>query len=128
MKKIIDLLKWIGLGTFAYFMLKYFLLPTFIIGLFTTFYGKKARTGISTLSDDFTSISVLLDILGNVTIFNWTWFIWKTKNGYRFGNRKETISYVLKINQENGTLTLIGLALFNIINTIDKGHFENLTS
>ena len=50
----------------------------------------------------------------------------KTKDGYKFGNVRETISYVLKVNYEAGTLRYLGKPLYNIINKLDPGHFDNL--
>ena len=67
-----------------------------------------------------------LDLLGNVTIFNWLWFLFKTKEGYKFGNVRETISYVLKVNYEQDTLRYLGKPLYNIINKLDPEHFDNL--
>ena len=45
---------------------------------------------------------------------------------YKFGVVGETISEVLQRNYELDTLTKKGKQLYNIINRIDPGHFENL--
>ena len=128
MKGVITLFKWIFLGVFAFLILKYVTPIAFLIGLFTHFFRRQIGEGISTLSIDFKYIALSLDQLGNVTVFNWLWFLFKTSKGYMFGNPDETISYVLKINHDEQTLTKFGLLLYNIINMIDKGHFDNLTS
>lgn len=50
----------------------------------------------------------------------------KTEDGYTFGLITETISEALQRNYELGTLTKRGKQLYNLINWLDKGHFENL--
>ena len=76
--------------------------------------------------NDLKKVNYTLDLLGNVTIFNWLWFLFKTREGYKFGNVRETISYVLKVNHEQSTLRYLGKPLYNIINKLDPGHFDNL--
>ena len=48
-----------------------------------------------------------------------------TKGGYKFGNRKQTISAVLGYNKIYNTLTKLGLLIVNILNNIEKNHVEN---
>ena len=45
---------------------------------------------------------------------------------YKFGKEGETISEALQRNYELETLTKRGKQLYNIINRIDPGHFEEL--
>lgn len=45
---------------------------------------------------------------------------------YKFGKEGETISEALQRNCELGTLTKKGQKLYNIINRIDPGHFNEL--
>lgn len=45
---------------------------------------------------------------------------------YKFGKEGETISEALQRNFELGTLTKKGKQLYNIINRIDPGHFNEL--
>lgn len=45
-----------------------------------------------------------------------------TKEGYKFGNRDETISSVIGKNKVKGTLTGIGRALDYVLNVIDPNH------
>ena len=90
------------------------------------FYRKTIGTGLDDLAIDLKKVNYTLDLLGNVTIFNWLWFLFKTKDGYKFGNVRETISYVLKVNYEQDTLRYLGKSLYNIINKLDPGHFDNL--
>lgn len=50
----------------------------------------------------------------------------RTADGYEFGKFDETISEALQRNCELGTLTKKGQKLYNIINRIDPGHFNEL--
>lgn len=45
-----------------------------------------------------------------------------TTDGYKFGNRKETISSVLGKNQQKETLTKAGKSLVWILDSIEKDH------
>lgn len=44
------------------------------------------------------------------------------KNGYEFGDRKDTISRCLGVNQKKGTLTTSGDLLRRILDVIEKDH------
>ena len=46
-------------------------------------------------------------------------------NGYEFGNRKDTISRALGINERDGTLTKSGDFLCRFLNMIEKDHCKN---
>ena len=125
-KRIKTILMWIVIGIFSFYLLKYVAPISFVIGCFLLFYRKTIGTGLDDLAIDLRKVNYTLDLLGNVTIFNWLWFLFKTKDGYKFGNVRETISYVLKVNYEAETLRYLGKPLYNIINKLDPGHFENI--
>ena len=126
LKRIKTILMWILIGIFSFYLLKYVAPIAFIIGAFMLFYRKTIGIGLDDLAIDLRKVNYTLDLLGNVTIFNWLWFLFKTREGYKFGNVRETISYVLKVNCEQGTLRYLGKSLYNIINKLDPGHFDNL--
>ena len=46
-------------------------------------------------------------------------------NGYQFGNRKDTISRCLGINERDNTLTKSGDFLVRFLNMIEKDHCKN---
>ena len=125
-KRIKTILMWIIIGFFSFYLLKYVAPVAFIIGCFLLFYRKTIGTGLDDLAIDLKKVNYTLDLLGNVTIFNWLWFLFKTKDGYRFGNSGETVSVVLKRNYDMETLWGLGYPLYNIINRLDPGHFDNL--
>ena len=118
---------WLLIFIFAVIILVVFVPPAFMVGLIAKFFRRKIGAGLDELAADLRGLNLVLDILGNVTIFNWLWFLFKSKDGYRFGSYKETISFVLKLNYDAGTLRFLGLPLYNFINFLDKGHFDNLT-
>ena len=126
LKRIKTIFMRILIAIFSFYLLKYVAPIAFIIGIFMLFYRKTIGTGLDDLAADLRKVNYTLDLLGNVTIFNWLWFLFKSKNGYKFGNVRETISYVLKVNYEQGTLRYLGKPLYNIINKLDPGHFDNL--
>ena len=124
MKQINTLLKWIALIIFAIVILTVFVPPAFIIGVIAKFWRRSIGKAMDEFSGDLKATAIVLDILGCVTIFNWLWFLFKKKHGYKFGSINDTVSYVLHRNYKDGTLTDFGLWLYNTINRADKGHFE----
>lgn len=49
----------------------------------------------------------------------------RTKEGYEFGDFRETISSVLGKNERDGTLSKAGKFLTKILNRLDKEHCKN---
>lgn len=71
------------------------------------------------------SSAVNIDRFGNYefrSLFN---IILITKEGYKFGDFRETISSVIGKNKIKGTLTKTGKALDKIMEFFDKGHSIN---
>ena len=126
LKRIKTILMWIIIGILSLYLLKYVAPIAFIIGVFMLFYKKTIGTGLDDLAIDLKKVNYTLDLLGNVTIFNWLWFLFKSKNGYKFGNIGETISLVLKRNYDSNTLKFLGKPLYKLIDYFDPGHFNNL--
>jgi 8-oxo-dGTP diphosphatase len=80
------------------------------------------QKGIKEVDLHYFTMAVANDQYGNVflaPIMN-RWFI--TKNGYKFGNPDETISFVIAINFALGELRPRGLDLYILLEKIDKGH------
>ena len=124
MKQINILLKWIALIIFAMIILTVFVPPAFIVGVIAKFWRRSIGKAMDEFSIDLKATAIVLDILGCVTIFNWLWFLFKKKNGYKFGSINDTVSYVLHMNYKDETLTKFGKWLYNTINRADNGHFE----
>lgn len=123
-KRIANVAQWFGLMIFA--MLVLLLTPiAFIIGIFFIFFRRKIGLALDQLGADLRKVSFTLDLLGNVTIFNWLWFLFKKKEGYHFGNLGETISFVLAKNIESETLTKFGKFWVRVILLCDKKHFDD---
>ncbi len=99
----------------------------FPIGVFKMFYQRKVRKGLDEFAAYFKRVAISIDQLGNVSGFSMLSFAFIKDAGYPFGDEDETISYVLKVNKEEGTLQGLGKPLYWLIDTIDKGHFDNLT-
>jgi hypothetical protein len=108
------------------FLLSAILYP---IGILTTLtrnlLSAKFRTAIKQMDRQLFEIAASIDAGGNTIcedLFNTTLI---QKDGYKFGNRKETISSVLGKNQQARTLTWAGLALAALLDAIDKDHCMN---
>jgi hypothetical protein len=70
----------------------------------------------------FKSTAINMDMFGNRE-FRATWNKFLiTKDGYKFGDPRETISSALGKNKLKGTLTKTGKVLCWILDTIDKDH------
>ncbi len=70
-------------------------------------------------------IAISIDQLGNVIMQHLLNAIWIKSNGYKFGNRDETISSVLGKNQQKNTLTAFGKFITLILDFIEPGHSLN---
>ena len=76
------------------------------------------------LSNTAFSISLSIDLMGNVICRDLFNFFLIHAGGYPFGNNRETISRVLGLNKRLGALTDLGRALANLLNFIDPNHTE----
>jgi hypothetical protein len=95
-----------------------FTIPAIVVGTVVSLFKHQGDTY-------FKSIAIGLDHLGNVIcqhLFNITLI---EKDGYKFGNIKESVSGVLGKNFEANTCTLVGLYVCKILDTIQKKHVEN---
>lgn len=70
------------------------------------------------------NLAFALDKLGNAVLGVVMNDVLKKKNGHKFGNYDETISYVLGRNKFTGTLTGFGRLIAWILNKIDPEHVE----
>ena len=77
------------------------------------------------LGDYFLIFAVAIDVTGNVALGPLLNLILITKGGYKFGNRKETISSVLGKNKKTMTLKPLGSWLSNVLDKIDPNHVLN---
>ena len=99
---------------------------TIPIGLVSSFFIFIYKANIAgwwnKLGEYFLIFSIAIDVAGNVALGPLFNLIMIKKNGYKFGNRKETISSVLGKNKKLNTLTKKGLILSNILDKIDPNH------
>lgn len=73
----------------------------------------------------FLKIGLSIDIIGNTLceqLFNDFLIV---KDGYRFGDSRETISSVLGKNKKKNTLSKLGQLLASTLDTIDSNHCIN---
>ncbi|WP_205783225.1 hypothetical protein [Flagellimonas allohymeniacidonis] len=70
-------------------------------------------------------LAISIDQLGNVLMQHLFNGLWITKNGYKFGNRDETISSALGKNKQLGTLTGFGRLIDGLLDIIDPNHSLN---
>ncbi|MEY5050039.1 MAG: hypothetical protein RLZZ175_3407 [Bacteroidota bacterium] len=80
------------------------------------------RLSISRLSHYLLTISLSIDQMGNVILAPLFNRIMIKRNGYKFGDEDETISYVLGRNQITETLSKCGNLLANLLDWIDPNH------
>lgn len=85
-------------------------------GLFTL------RLSMARLSHYLLTISLSIDQMGNVILAPLFNRIMIKRNGYKFGDEDETISYVLGRNQITETLSKLGNLLANLLDLIDPNH------
>lgn len=85
-------------------------------GLFTL------KLSLARLSHYFLTIALSIDQMGNVILAPLFNKIMIKRNGYKFGDEDETISYVLGRNQITETLSKCGNLLANLLDWIDPNH------
>ncbi len=93
----------------------------FLYGFFHSLFTK----GFKGLSAYLLKIAVSIDQLGNVMMQHLLNLLWIKKEGYRFGNRDETISSALGRNKKLGTLTWFGRGIDRFLDFIDPNHSLN---
>ena len=94
----------------------------FLIGLIKIFWKTKVGKGLDDLGDDLRCVALVLDKLGNVTVFNWLDF--SSEETPKYGNPTQTISEVLYLRNKVNKLTFLDCLIFKLIDGLDKGHFE----
>lgn len=98
-------------------ILQWILSPLFIVYSIVRLGSYKA------ISKYFRDMAITIDKLGNVmggSIMNDVLIM---KDGYKFGDKSKTISYVLGMNYPL-TLTWFGFALAMLLNKLDPNHVE----
>lgn len=100
-----------------------FLLLTIAI-VFGTLFGVFAviYTIFDVLADIAGKLAISLDMALNVLLARPMNDLLKTKGGYEFGKRKETISSALGKNKRDGTLTQHGKWWADLLDWIDPNH------
>lgn len=98
-----------------------------VYSLFRLWFKANFRLWWKRLNEYFTAIAIMIDILGNVLAQDLFDDILIKKEGYKFGNNKETISKVLGMNEIKGTLKPVGQWLVNVLNRIEENHCINAT-
>ncbi len=90
----------------------------FIYGIFHQLFTK----GLNGLGDFLLKIAISIDQLGNVLMQHLFNTLWITKEGYKFGNRDETISSAIGKNKQLNTLTTFGKIIDKILDFIEQNH------
>ncbi len=72
----------------------------------------------------FKEIAIVIEVFGNVAGSPMWNKLLITPDGYMFGNRKDTMSYVLAINKKLGTLSKTGLLFAKTLEFFEKDHLE----
>jgi len=78
----------------------------------------------SVLNKYFLAMATVIDILGSVVMSPLFNLILIQKDGYKFGDPKKTISYVLGRNKLTGKLKPLGSWIGRVLNKIDPNHLE----
>lgn len=93
----------------------------FIYGIFYSLF----KSGFRGCGAYLLKIAISIDQLGNVLMQHLLNAVWIKKEGYRFGNRDETISSALGRNKQLGTLTSFGRWIDRFLDSIDPNHTLN---
>lgn len=94
-------------------------------GLIFGFFHKFFTAGFNGVSAYYLKIAISIDQLGNVLMQHFLNALWIKKDGYKFGNRDETISSAIGKNKQKNTLTSFGIWMDTLLDTIDSNHSLN---
>lgn len=100
-------------------------LVTVPLGFIYAFFYKLFTKGTRGIGEYSLQIAISIDQLGNVIMQHLLNALWIKGNGYKFGNRDETISSALGRNKQLKTLTGFGLFIDAILDKIDPNHSLN---
>ncbi|MBC7864434.1 MAG: hypothetical protein IAF38_15780 [Bacteroidia bacterium] len=81
--------------------------------------------GLHGIGDFCYKVTVAIDHLGNVIMQELFNLLWIKRNGYKFGDPKETISSVLGKNLETETLKPFGILMARMLEHFERGHLQN---
>ena len=95
------------------------------LGLIYGFLRQLFTSGIKGIGEFALELAISIDQLGNVLMQHLFNALWITKEGYKFGNRDETISSALGKNKQLDTLTGFGKAIDKLLDLIDPNHSLN---
>lgn len=111
---------------FVLFVIAYALLiPLTIINIVFVLITKvRSYQYLKTLGGIFLDDATSMDKYGNRSLRTMLNILLKKRNGYKFGNKDETISSVLGKNEQAGTLRFMGKLLCFILNIFDRDHCE----
>jgi len=109
----------IDMGILLYFVAIILYLPLTVINtiLVLNKYGWKFKT----IDDYFYQTAVDIDKFANRN-FRTLWNETLQKNGYQFGDERETVSSALGKNKRDNTLTQTGKILCDILDKLDENH------
>ncbi len=113
------------IGILLFFISIFLLIFTLPLGFIYGVLHGLIQKGIVGLGEYLLKIAISIDQLGNVGMQHLLNLVWIKKDGYKFGNRDETISSALGRNHKLGTLTKFGTAIDQLLDSIDKNHSLN---
>jgi 8-oxo-dGTP diphosphatase len=97
---------------------------TIALGLFLLVFGIICCSITQSLPSYYIRLAIAIDAMGNVLGYPLFNLIMIKKGGYKFGNRRNTISYVLGMNKMADKLWGVGIPLAWVLNKLDKDHLE----
>lgn len=97
-------------------------IPALIITFIKMLWRRRFKGAFKRFDRQMLAIATGIDQTGNVVCVDLFNLVLINNKGYKFGNRKETISSALGKNQRDGTLTIAGTALCDLLDLIDKDH------
>ena len=104
-------------------ILSLFLYPfALIVSLFKYVWKRKFWNGLKNFDKQMLDIATSIDANGNVVCEDLFNLCLIKQNGYKFGNRKETISSCIGKNEYLGCLTKTGKIVAHLLGKIEKNH------
>jgi hypothetical protein len=121
-KNTLKLLMGVSLFLLSLAVIKYTILVGLLAIVISNIYKRRFFEGIARIGDVLMSAAYCLDVFGCVVLQVPLQFSFTRKGGHRFGDKHQTISYVLGKNSETETLSLAGRWLVRLLNFLHENH------
>lgn len=121
-KNTLKLLMGVVLFLFSLYVIKYTIVLGLVAIIISNTYKRRFFEGLYRIGDVLISAAYCIDVFGCVVLQVPLQFLFTKSGGHRFGDKHETISYVLGKNEQTRTLSTLGRWMVDVLDFLDEDH------